>query len=89
MISAGVRGTVSIELVHEALNAAMVRNMEVAPALDAAKLDRDLLGSAKARISAAAYSRMWVALASGPTKPWCCSTGDGWATTPSTVPQLT
>lgn len=63
MISAGVRGTVSIELVHEALNAAMVRNMEVAPALDAAKLDRDLLGSAKARISAAAYSRMWVALA--------------------------
>ena len=63
MKSAGVRGTVSIELVHEALNAANVRNLEVARVLEAAKLDRDLLRSAKARISAQSYSDMWVALA--------------------------
>jgi len=63
MKSAGIRGTVSIELVNEALSAAMVRNLEVARVLDAAKLDRHLLGSVKARISAAAYSRMWVELA--------------------------
>lgn len=60
---AGAKGTVSIELVHEALHAASLRNMDISEVLETAKLDRELLGSTRARISAAAYSRMWVALA--------------------------
>ncbi len=63
MKSAGVKGTVSIELVHEALGAAMHRNLEISRVLEYAKLDRELLGAPRARIPAAAYSRMWVALA--------------------------
>jgi len=63
MKSAGLKGTVSIELVHEAIHAAALRNMDISSVLDIAKLDRDLLNAPRARISAAAYSRMWVALA--------------------------
>jgi len=63
MKSAGLKGTVSIELVHEAIHAAALRNMDIRGVLDSAKLDRDLLNAPRARISAAAYSRMWVALA--------------------------
>lgn len=63
MRSAGIKGTVSIELVHEALHAAIHRNMDLSRVLEPAKLDRELLNSPRARISAAAYSRMWVALA--------------------------
>jgi len=63
MKSAGLKGTVSIELVHEAIHAAALRNMDLARVLEAAKLDRDLLNAPRARVSAAAYSRMWVALA--------------------------
>jgi AraC-like DNA-binding protein len=63
MKSAGLKGTVSIELVHEAIHAAALRNMDLGRVLEAAKLDRDLLNASRARVSAAAYSRMWVALA--------------------------
>lgn len=63
MKSAGLKGTIAIELVHEALHAAQLRNMEITHVLELAKLDRELLNSPRARISAAAYSRMWVALA--------------------------
>ncbi|MDH6170737.1 AraC-like DNA-binding protein [Variovorax boronicumulans] len=60
---AGVKGTVSIELVHEALHAALLRNMDISRVLETANLDSGLLQSGRARIPAAAYSRMWVALA--------------------------
>ena len=63
MKSAGLKGTVSIELVHEAIRAAALRNMDISGVLEIARLDRDLLNAPRARISAAAYSRMWVALA--------------------------
>ena len=63
MKSAGLKGTVSIELVHEAIHAAALRNMDLSRVLEAAKLDRDLLNAPRARVSAEAYSRMWVALA--------------------------
>jgi AraC-like DNA-binding protein len=63
MKSAGLKGTVSIELVHEAIHAAVLRNMDISSVLEIARLDRDLLNAPRARISAAAYSRMWVALA--------------------------
>lgn len=60
---AGIKGTVSIELVHEALRAASMRNMDLGQVLAAAQLDAGLLQSPRARIPAPAYSRMWVALA--------------------------
>jgi AraC-like DNA-binding protein len=63
MKTAGLKGTVSIELVHEAIHAAALRNMDLSRVLEAAKLDRDLLNAPRARVSAEAYSRMWVALA--------------------------
>jgi len=63
MKSAGAKGTVSIELVHEALHAAVQRNMDIRGVLELAKIDRELLNAPRARIPAAAYSRMWVALA--------------------------
>lgn len=63
MKTAGLKGTVSIELVHEAIHAAALRNMDLGRVLEAAKLDRDLLNAPRARVSAEAYSRMWVALA--------------------------
>lgn len=63
MKSAGLKGTVSIELVHEAIRAAALRNMDISGVLEIARLDRDLLNAPRARIPAAAYSRMWVALA--------------------------
>ena len=63
MKTAGLKGTVAIELVHEALHAAELRNMDITHVLELAKLDRELLHSPRARISAAAYSRLWVALA--------------------------
>lgn len=63
MKSAGIKGTVSMELVHEALGSAIHRNLEITRVLDHAHLDKALLGSPRARISADAYSRMWVSLA--------------------------
>lgn len=63
MKHAGTKGTVSIELVHEALHAALLRNLDISHVLKVANLDRELLQSARARIPAAAYSRMWIALA--------------------------
>lgn len=63
MSLAGTKGTVSIELVHEALHAAYLRNMDLNRVLEAATVDRELLQSPRARIPAVAYSRMWVALA--------------------------
>ena len=63
MKSAGLKGTVSIELVHEAIHAAALRNMDISSVLESAKIDRELLNAPRARISAAAYSQMWVALA--------------------------
>ncbi|MDM0056535.1 AraC family transcriptional regulator [Variovorax fucosicus] len=63
MSLAGTKGTVSIELVHEALHAASLRNMDLSRVFEAATLDRELLQSPRARIPAVAYSRMWVALA--------------------------
>ena len=61
--SAGAKGTVSIELVHEALHAALHRNMDISRVLEVAKLDHGLLNSPRARVPATTYSMMWVELA--------------------------
>lgn len=63
MSQAGAKGTVSVELVHEALQAALLRNLEIIEVLRYAGLDREVLKSPKARISAEKYSRLWISLA--------------------------
>ena len=57
------KGTTSIGLVHEALAGALARGIDVSPALAAANIDPALLLAPQARVSATAFSRLWVALA--------------------------
>lgn len=63
MATAQDKGTTSIGLVHEALFSARQRHKDVSLALQAADIDPELLDSPRARVSAAAFARLWVALA--------------------------
>jgi AraC-like DNA-binding protein len=56
-------GTVSIELVHEALLVAVTRGADVAGVLRQARIDEQLLHAPLARVSASAYARLWAVLA--------------------------
>lgn len=57
------KGTTSIGLVHEALAGAIARGIDIAPALARADIDPALLLAPQARVSAGAFSQLWVALA--------------------------
>ncbi|KQB54354.1 AraC family transcriptional regulator [Pseudomonas endophytica] len=57
------KGTTSIGLVHEALQGALRRQLDTSTVLQQARIDPQLLTSPQARVSAAAFSRLWVALA--------------------------
>lgn len=56
------KGTTSIGLVHEALLGARHKGVDVSSALRQARIDPALLASPQARVSAAGFSRLWVAL---------------------------
>lgn len=56
------KGTTSIGLVHEALEGALRRQLDTSTVLQQARIDPVLLTSPQARVSAAAFSRLWVAL---------------------------
>lgn len=57
------KGTTSMSLVHEALFGALQRGVDVQPVLRAAGIDPGLLDAPQARVSAVAFSRLWIALA--------------------------
>lgn len=57
------KGTISIGLVHEALDVARLRSLDVVAVLNQAGIDVRLLDSAKARVSAIVYARLWAVLA--------------------------
>ncbi len=57
------KGTTSIGLVHEALHGAMQRGFDIQPVLRDAGIDQGLLDAPQARVSAVAFSRLWIALA--------------------------
>lgn len=57
------KGTTSIGLVYEALQGALHRQLDTSTVLQQARIDPQLLTSPQARVSAAAFSRLWVALA--------------------------
>ncbi|MCW2271519.1 HTH-type transcriptional regulator VirS [compost metagenome] len=59
---AAYKGTTSISLVREALFGAAQRGLCTALPLQQARIDPQLLLSPNARVSAAAFSRLWVAL---------------------------
>ena len=63
MSNAGDKGTVSIELVHEALLAARARGIDTAGVLEASRIDQQLLETSKSRVPAAAFAHLWSALA--------------------------
>ncbi len=63
MTSETDKGTISIGLVHEALAAARLRRLDIAPVLAKAEIDPRLLDAPRARVSAAVYARLWAALA--------------------------
>jgi len=56
------KGTTSIGLVHEALQGARARGLDVSAILQQAQIDPQLLEAPHARVSAGAFSRLWVAL---------------------------
>lgn len=56
-------GTISTGLVHEALEVAKARGLDVASVLDTAGIAGELLQAPRARVSAAAYAHLWAALA--------------------------
>ncbi|WP_028627205.1 AraC family transcriptional regulator [Metapseudomonas resinovorans] len=62
MVLPADKGTTSIGLVHEALHGALHRGLDVSLALRQAHIDPELLTAPQARVSAAAFSRLWVAL---------------------------
>lgn len=64
MKSAGLKGTVSIELVHEALRAAALRNMDISGVLEIARLDRDLLNAPRAHFGGCVFAHV-----GGPGRP--------------------
>lgn len=63
MSQAGAKGSVSVELVQEALHAALLRNLDINIVLKVAGLDFEILKSSKARISAENYARLWIGIA--------------------------
>lgn len=63
MSQAGAKGSVSVELVHEALQTALLRNFDIGEVLKFSGLDPEILRSSKARISAEKYARLWIGLA--------------------------
>lgn len=63
MNEAGDKGTVSIELVHEALLAALARGVDVGGVLRQARIDEQLLQAPLSRVSAIAYAKLWAVLA--------------------------
>lgn len=63
MNKAGEKGTVSIELVHEALQAAIARGIDVSRVLTKSHIDDQLLNAPKARIAASRYAALWGSLA--------------------------
>lgn len=63
MTYAGDKGTVSIELVHEALKASIERGIDISQVLKKSNIDLQLLQSAKSRVSANAYADLWINLA--------------------------
>ena len=63
MNQTGDRGTVSIELVHEALHDALERGVDVREVLRQARIDEELLSAPLARVSAATYAKFWSILA--------------------------
>lgn len=63
MVVIADKGTTSIGLVHEALYGAVQRGIDVQPVLREAGIDPGLLDAPQARVSAMAFSRLWVALA--------------------------
>lgn len=56
------KGTTSIGLVHEALQGVVRRQLNTADVLQQARIDPQLLASPQARVSTAAFSRLWVAI---------------------------
>jgi AraC-like DNA-binding protein len=63
MKEAGEKGTISIELVHEALKAALERQLDVSAALREACIEPELLQAPMSRVPAGAYARLWAVLA--------------------------
>lgn len=63
MAQAGAKGSVSVELVHEALQAALLRNIDINNAFKFSGIDPEILKSSKARISSEKYARLWIGLA--------------------------
>lgn len=57
------KGTISVGLVHEALQVANERGLDVASVLARARIDTGLLDAPKARVTAQAYAELWSALA--------------------------
>jgi len=57
------KGTTSIALVHEALQSARHRCLNLTVALANADIDPQLLDAPKARVSASAFARLWVEIA--------------------------
>lgn len=63
MANSGPKGTISIDLVHEALQVATARGIDATALLDRAGIGPDLMKAPKARVTAAAYAQLWAALA--------------------------
>ncbi|MHC3125096.1 AraC family transcriptional regulator [Acinetobacter sp. GN11] len=63
MTYAGEKGTTSINLVLEALQAAMQRKLDVSAILREARIEPTLLDAPKARVPADAFARLWNGLA--------------------------
>lgn len=63
MTYAGEKGTTSINLVREALEAALQRQVDVSAVLRSAGIESALLHAPKARVPAEAFARLWVGLA--------------------------
>lgn len=63
MSNAGDKGTISIELVHEALQSSIDRGVDVSRVLSESYIDTKLLQSPLARVSVEAYAQFWGRLA--------------------------
>lgn len=63
MLSSPDKGTTSIGLVHEALQGALDRGIDISSALLQAQISPELLAAPQSRITATSFSKLWVALA--------------------------
>jgi AraC-like DNA-binding protein len=57
------KGTISVGLVHQALQVAVERGVDVDAVLAKAGIGADLMKTPKARVTSAAYAQLWAALA--------------------------